>query len=474
MKNKTMGTLAMKKIIVMLLFLFCNSIGAQTLLASQDISLKKPASEQQFLAFTNTNNNVIVAIASDKEKIVASKYNSAVFFKDSLLIKKPEKKFKFIAGYHFNDDQNPTLYYCTEDYKNIQGITIDFAAKTSANTFFTLPTIDKELFLNSFTENNTFYILTATAAKSELKLYVFQNNKLETKTLDLSRFEWRYNNRKTTLSDLITENPFTRIDNDMPNTIHTAVAKSKLYTTDSTIVITFDHNVSQTQAYSINLNTFEITENIIPQPNLQKAGISNSFYRDKKLFQLKLNNQQMVFTIKDFASGTGIKTFTASEKDTVAFKNSPFFSQNGTQRSVIIKDTQRFLRKAATSDVGISVYKHKKHYLVTIGGSTWTASTGGILLGIVDGILNDGDVSGITSDQVLQTVYFESVFDDDFNPKKLIQLPLAADGISDFLNFNDDPKGINVFKFKDFHILGYYDPKAKQYIMRKFQDGVWY
>lgn len=474
MKNKTLGILAMKMIIVMLLFLLGDNLGAQTILSSRNIFLKKPASEQQFLAFTNTSNNSIVAIASDKEKIVASKYNSAVFFTDSIIIKKPEKKFKFIAGYNFNDDQNPTLYYATEDYKNIQGITIDFAAKTSANTFFTLPTIDKEIFLNSFTENNTFYILTATATKSELQLYIFQNNKLETKTLDFSGFEWRYNNKKTTLSDLVTENPVAITDKDMPNTIHTVAAKNKLYITNNKIIITFDHNVNQTQAYSINLNTFEITENIIPQPNLQKAGVSNSFYADKKLIQLKLNQQQMVFTVKDFTSGTLIKTFTASEKDTVAFRNSPFFSQNGTQRSVVIKDTQKFLKKAAASDVGISVYQQKKHYLVTIGGSTWSASTAGILMGIAGGILTDSDFSGITNDQVLQTVYFESVFDHNFNPKKLMQLPLAADGISNFLNSNDDLKGITVFKFKDFHILGYYDTKAKQYSMRKFQDGIWY
>jgi len=458
----------------MLLFLLGDNLGAQTILSSRNISLKKPASEQQFLAFRNTSNNSIVAIASDKEKIIASKYNNAVFFKDSIIIKKPEKKFKFIAGYNFNDDQNPTLYYATEDYKNIQGITINFAAKTSASTFFTLSTIDKELFISSFTENNIFYMLTATTTKSELQLYIFQNNKLETKTLDFSRFEWRYTNKKTTLSDLITENPITITDKDMPNTILTVAAKSKFYIADNNIIITFDHNVDQTQAYTINLNTFEIKENILPQPDLQKAGVSNSFYWDKKLFQLKLNQQQMVFTVKDFISGTGIKTFTVFEKDTVAFKNSLFFSQNGTQRSTIIKDTQKFLKKAAASDVGISVYKHRKHYLVTIGGSTWSASTAGILMGIAGGILTDGDVSGITNDQVLQTVYFESVFDDDFNPKQLSQLPLAADGINNFLNSNDDLKGISVFKFKDFYILGYYDPKAKQYIMRKFQDGVWY
>ena len=463
----------MKKIAVLFILLFCNVALAQTILASTNITLKKPASSQQFISFTNKNNTQIVTVAADKETILASRYNSAVFFTDSLLINRPEKKFEFITGYSFNESQNPTLYYSTEDYKSIQGITVDFANKTTTNTFFTLATIDKEIFVSSFTENNIFYILTAIESQSELKLYVFQNDLLSVRTLNLGNFEWLYDNKKTTLGDIIAINPIVKVDNDLPNTIFTAVAKSKLYVVDNQILLTFDHSPGQTQSYSIDLSTYEIKENKIQQPTLQKTGVSNSFYIDKKLFQLKLNDHEMVFTVKDFPSGTLVKTFTAAEKDTITFKNSPLFSQRGNQKSVILKNTQKFLDKASRSDVGLAVYKQKKHYLVTVGGTMFVASTGGLLLGIA-GIIAEGDASALDYDQVVQTVFFDSVFDTNFNSKQLSQLPLAADGIYSFLEFTKDAKGTTVFKFKDYYILSYYDPKTKLFIMRKFQDGIWY
>lgn len=104
------------------------------------------------------------------------------------------------------------------------------------------------------------------------------------------------------------------------------------------------------------------------------------------------------------------------------------------------------------------------------------ASTGGVLLGIASGvgtIATGGSTffaDDFMYDGLLQVNYFETHLDPKSQYLKREQEVLATDYIGQFLDQNKDATLASSFKFKDHYILGYYDSKAKKYVLRKFQD----
>jgi len=469
--------LDMKKIFTLLLLLNFTVFFGQTKLVSHPLELKNPSSYHQILNAVNADNQVFV-FACDREQIHLLKFNSALFFSDSLTIKRPAKNYEILAGYNFGTSGNPFLYWASQDFKKILSIEYDLSKKSFKTVESEIP-FKNEIIAASFTENNNFYILSQKENGNELKLYVFNNGSLIEQSLDFSAFKITDEKEKPKkLSTLLNDNPIEKIDSKQFNPLFFTVQKTKLYTEDNKIILSLDHNSLQTQLFSIDLTTFTITEKIIPQPQLEKQnGKSNSYFHKQRLYQIKLNEKQMVFEIKNYLSGEIIKTFSVKENDSITFRNSPLYLQTGNQRPRDLKTTKKFLRRLSTSDIGISVYDNQGTTLATIGRVKNVPSTGNVLLGVSLGVgiaMGGGNViiGDFIEEDNVQSIYLESLLDENSQHITGQPEPLAVDYISQFLAQKNNIENNTTFSYKDFYILGYYDTSLKEYVLRKFQDGL--
>lgn len=468
----------MKKLLFsFFIFCFTNLSLGQTLLTSIDLDLKKASSHHNALNIVNSKNNEVFIFASDKEKLTAIKYNSALFFKDSLSTKSPDKNFEQMSGYSFNEEGTPEIYWLQTDFKRIQSISFDLENHTTIENTFELP-LEKELVLSSFSENNSFYIMTVSKTEDELKLFVFQNGKMKEKLIDFSEFKIvDIKNNPLKLWSVFEENRLEKIETDELNALVYSTSKAKFYVLKDKIILTFDHNSSETQIFEINLNTYKVVARKIVQATLKTvAGRSNSYYSNAKLYQLKLNENQLLLTVKNYNSGALINSFDTSSEEVISYKNSALFSQTGNQRRKEFKNTKKLLERLNVCNIGLSVYETPSASFITIGGQRDVASTGGILIGVASGVAvvaSGGSNSFIDTSLYsgsLQVNYFETHLDLQSNYLKKEQEILASDYISQFLDQNRAISLPSTFKFKDYYILGYYDAKAKKYTLRKFQD----
>lgn len=466
----------MKKLLLAFFtFCFANLFG-QTPLASIDLELKNASSNHRSLHAVNANNNELFVFASDKEKMTAMKFNSFVFFKDSLNTKRPGKEFS-MSGYSFNSEGSPEIYWTTTDLKKVKATSFDLKNRIASEVSFELP-FENEMILSSFSENNLFYIMTVSKTGDELKLYVFQDGKMKEKFIDFSEFKIVDTKSKPLkLWSVFNENPLEKIQVDELNSLVYSASKAKFYVLKDKIILALDHTVSETHIFEINLQNYKVVEKKIAQEPLKNgAGKSNSFLSDNKLYQLKVNSDELLFTVKNYTSGEVINHFSTLKEEVIQHKNSPLFSQTGKQRQKEFKNTKKFLERLDDSNIGISVYENAYNSFITVGGIRYVASTGDVLLGIASGVGTiasggyTGFEDGIMYDGALQVNYFETHLDLKSNYIKKEQEILAMDHVSHFLNQNKDISTASTFKFKNHYILGYYDTKAKKYVLRKFQD----
>jgi hypothetical protein len=222
------------------------------------------------------------------------------------------------------------------------------------------------------------------------------------------------------------------------------------------------------------LQSYTVSEHLIAQEQLSSGpGESNSFYHSGTLYQLKLNEQQLSLSATDLSTEDLIQSYTATGSEDIPFKNSPLLMQITNKQPREFKNARKFLEKAGNSEPAITVYKTPDHFLITSGAIRSIASTEDVMLGIIaiGTGMSDGDVEIPGFDRSnIQSFFFESLFDENFNHTTAAQTPLAADALSSFISESKDISLETVTPYNDYFILGYYDSKAKSYILRKFED----
>jgi hypothetical protein len=469
----------MKKICLLLILLvscICPSL-SQTVLSAHKLELKKPWDSQQLLSATDPGSKQFFVFAADKEKVTVQKYNSAFFYRDSITMTRPERNYSFMAGYSFDQNANPTLYWASENFTKILSTSYNFNDHTTVPKAFAF-SFDKETLLNSFTENGVFYILTLVDAEPKLILYAFKGDAPEQHILDFSSFTFE-NDRgeKIKLPELLEVWPFEKMESISQNTLRSVVAKSKLYMNSSKLVLTFDHNSKYTQLFDIDITSNEIREFKILQPKVRNIAGSNSFYSDGTIYQLRLNEEEMALSAVKVDDNDKSVLYKIGVNDTIDFKNSPLLLQIADQNPVELKTTRKFLHRLAGSNLGVSAYQAPGGLLLTVGGVRNYRSAGNIILGATLGLgmMAEGGsvdtIENVIGPGSVQSVFFESLFDEDFQHLDIEQQPLGTDFLSQFLADNDHISLYNLNGFAGHSVLAYYDPKLKQVILRKFSDG---
>lgn len=456
----------MRKVFVYCFFYISLVAFGQVKVASHPLAFKKSKEYQQVVTATNLNNDEIFTFASDKEKITLLHYNAFLFFKDSLVATRPDLSYKNNIGYSFGADENPTLYWSDDSFKNIAAVHYDLVSKQVATQFYRLP-LQSESVLYAFNENNTFYLLTKKSSTDALVLYVFKDRKKMQYLLDFSGFEF-FNQKKEPLllSMILSVLPLEKIDTRAFNPLFKATSKSKFYIRKDDILFTLDHNATETQVFQLDFKSNQLLERKIPQLSLKRAnGTSNSYYHENKLYQIAANAEELHFGFKDFDSETLLQDFNVTKNDTITFKNSPLWSQTENQAPKIVKNTAKFLNQLSTSSVGVSVYKTPKAFFLTIGGNRFVEQFA------TQYSPNNG---GFDTQMYMTSsnVYFESLFDKKGNHSPARPAPLAIDFINRFSYEHPEAIFQSTFKHKNYFIHAYYDSKLKQFIMRKFYDGL--
>lgn len=449
---------------------------SQTVLNSFPLNLNRPLENGQILNGEDVKTSDIYVFASDKEYINILKYNKSLFLKSQFKDSIKNIRERTLIGYSISGDGSPLLYWATNNLRNIRIIKYHLETKTSKSLNFDLPP-NTEYIITTFQKNNMFYMLCKETNQQHLLLYEFNNGKAEVKMFDLSAILFQNDKgQNLAFKTLIRYYPIEKMDPENFNSLDKTVNKSKMYVSNDHIFLTFDYSLKKTHVLNLNLITTDVTEKNFNQPvSKAPSKTSNSFFYENKLFQIKINKEELLLDIKDFDSGKTLKSFEVSKNDTIPFKNSPFLVQINDKKPQEIKTTAKFLKRLSALNTGISVFKNKTNTFISLGGFAEYQFSGYDYIQtnlLADFFSND---YGGYSEYSSKMAYFDAMLSQDLefvNNKQ--SEPLAIDNVFYYLNTNKNISLQNILKLKDYYILGYYDVVSGQYIMRRFTDGYYY
>lgn len=456
----------MKNIFLFSFLLFSSLLLSQTVLNSYPLNLRNPEQNGQILHIENAKTHEVFSFIADDKNVIILQYNKALFLTNELRTSRINTESKLMIGYSFDENQNPTIYWSSDDFKNMVLIKYDMVNKAIKSLKFSFPDTKQDL-ITTFQQNNLFYILAKDRSEQTLTLYTFKDDTVEEKALDFSSFTFQNKNTQfLTFNQFLRENPIEKIESKDYNPLSQTVKKSKVYMLDNRLVLTFDQNSRKTQVFDINLDTYNILEKNFTQSNTQKPKkASNSFFLEDQIYQINANEEELLLDIKDYNNSETIKSIKVSKNDTIQFKNSPLFIQIEDQKPKELKKTSTFLKNLSALDLGISVFKNNQNSYITLGGTpkiqnpyTFYDDSGGFGMNFSQFNHNE-------------TVYFESILNPNLEFVKQRQEPFAIDNIFYFLSRNKKITLQNTLTLKNYSVLGYYDSMAKQYVMRKFTDG---
>lgn len=462
----------MKRIFLFLFLISSTVLLSQTVLTSYAIDLKNKIDQSEIITGENTATHDVFVFAASSDSLSILKYNSALFLRDKFVTNRQFVENKSLMGYSFSEDGNPTLYWFSREEKSIILIKYYLENKTTRALKFQIPLEDNYL-LTQYQKDNNFYLLMQSKTKQALTAFVFKNGMAEERFLDFSSF--KFIDKKTqpkTFSQILNENPIEKMDSGEYNLLYKVTSKSKIYTLPNRLILTLDQSFRKTQLFDIDLESLEIKEKTFIKPIGNKnPKTTNSFYHENKLYQINVNADELLFDIKDYASGASIKTFAVSKNDTIRFSNSPLLMQIEDRAPKQLKNTAKFLKTLSSLDAGISVYKNQKNLFITLGGS------GSDLKSISMNGFNFNDPFGdfpSNSYYNIETNYsafFESIWTKKLELTHETHEPFASDKIFYFLDSHKEAYLSNILKLNNYTILYYYDMVAKQLVLRKFTDG---
>lgn len=476
---------------------------SQTLVNSFPIDLK---SNTDVFQIVNDSAKQTTLFVSDRKKVLAFSLDENMNIKDSISSKRPEKKYKDIIGFS-GYKENPRLYWASENYEDIFSQFYDFKNHRIETLGFKID-VRGEKFLQLFSENKNFYILSLIRNSNILKFYIFSvEGKLEIKEIDLSSLSILIGDEeKGQIHDILSEDSelskdkatfldqsyaIEKITSDSPTSLTEGCRKLKCYSRDTEFILSFDYNNSFSQLISIDLNTFEYKLKEFKKPTLireeSETMNSNSFLFENKLVQFILTSSKMSLVVKDM-NDVLLKEYSLNETDPITFKNSDIIrirSYSGTER--ILDKTSQFLKKVNNKNCGITCYNLNGNIMLTLGSVSEEEIYGGGMTGSsfmmpVRGtnfsIPFGGSYMGYNISPTFgkfgsyanrRVVYFDCLFDKEMNHIKGRIAPLAFEKIKDFVG-KYPISSRTIFTLENSYYLGYYDSMAKSYVLQKFTD----
>lgn len=458
----------------------------QELVNSIPLELKK---EKDAFQIVNEAKKQTSLFLSDKTSVKAIRLDEKMQVLDSISTARPGKEYDLMIGYNINAS-SPRLFWSSSDHKKIGSQFFDFEkhAVVIENYDFKF---DNERFLEVFSAQNTFYMVTIVKKTSTLKFYVFDNSgKLGIKTVDVTGRFFDENFKPTTLYGIFDQNlyPFEdafkleKITSESPTSLTESAKKRKAYFSENQLILSFDTNKNYTQLITVDLTTFMTSEKVYNMPYIMPTEFtyvsSNSFLKDDLLYQMKVTTEKMIVSIKN-RNGDVLKEYSVNGDELIKFKNSEIVQENGgVEKTRILEKTSQFLRKTSNQNPGISVVATRNGNLVTLGSVSAVRDSSGAtpfaMFGAA-GVLMYYAISNPTYDSFnsyknRKVVSINCLFDQNGNHVSGEVQPVAFDTIRTFLESYPNATSQTLFKLDHFYYLGFYNKTLKTYELRKFTE----
>ncbi len=354
--------------------------------------------------------------------------------------------------------------------------------------------LKKEEFIQSYSKDDKFFILSVERNTSILHLYVFQHNgSFSKKTFDLSNKQFlTTNNAEITLFQLLAVNDgligeieVSKIDESIPNSIEIVSNPLKFYIRENSFILTLDKVRHATYVIEITVPELELKFSELKKPRVAESiglSLSNSFISNDKIFFIASSNTEMNFTVQSLKNGEILKEINLNKDDSIDFKNSPIIQEGGyfnKERVRELEKTARFLRKISSTKIGISVFSINNSYQITMGGikevitEVSSNTAGGFPIGSIGSVnfsILNSTFWAYKNYTNSKSIRIETLFDSDFNHINGEITPNLFDTIKLFAESLEKKDAENVIIYKNGYLYGYYDNKKSTYQLLKFSE----
>jgi len=472
----------MKSILLSFLFISISALNLHSqkqVLSFKNEVLSKRISKDSY-TLSNTKNNDLAVVIIERKQIFAYLFNSNFEKKNTVETKNIKAKYNKALGYSISDERYNILY--TNQNKNKFSIlSLDFKSQTGTSKEIDIDFKD-HLFLDAINYNNKLYLLSANG-NSEITIRLFDNetNFKIIKTFSLEEIS----NDTNLISSKMSFGPFlfsgkevsniTKIDRRVPNSIEQTSNENKIYQNGSSLYLTFDVNKKSTQIYTIDLESLNLSLNVVPYPEqgIESFKKFNSFLYKNKLYQIASSKEEMKFAIKTL-EGKLIKDFYINKNKPITIKNSPIIQEGATALPFVTKRkleaTKKYLRKITSGQLGLTVLEQDQSYYISLGGFEYIHNGGPMMVTTANGNFTGfnttyASYSGYTT---TKSTYFNSIFDLNFNHKK----GDFKDSIFDKIEAYKTPlryiTAEDVFFHDNTLYFGYFNQKNSEYNLIKF------
>ena len=475
----------LKKFII--LFVFCfTSVKSQSFFSEIDVNIPKKSEAFQFEDEETKN---VFLFFDNKEVVSSFKLDENLKVVDSIKINKGKNKIESIIGYAKNQSKYFT-YWNSNDKKLFYVLSYDFDKKESNVSTINFD-IGKETVINRTTIRNKFYIITTTKNTNFVNFYCFIDKTFTKKTVELNSCVFYDDNQvKIPFHDLATKS-FTaifggiqNISEDNPASLTFSSHEKKSYSKDNSIIFTFDNNRNYTQFLKIDLDSYQYDYKLFSQPFFAidpesfEIHMSNSFFVNDNLIQLRSNSSVLTISVKD-SNRKEIKNLNVQLDKEIDFKNSDII-----QEKLSIKNTRtldksnQLLRKISNSNAAVSCYFENDTYYLTLGSASEVQNNNSMMyagnFGLAGALISLALTSNYTINNIESynnriVVYINCLFDKNFNHINGEKKQLAFDKLRLFISENKLNNNI-AFKLNDKLIYGG-TRSNKKYFFYSFSDN---
>lgn len=481
----------MKKIFQILLAIFSLSIFSQEkyLEIENDLKIGSKNVKSAF-SVVNENTGNFAIFLDDDNALYGYLYSPGLDLVRRFASEGLPKQFSQIIGYSIQG-KKIRLFLKDSKSKIFGSVLFDFEIGSTEETVYDFK-LKHELYVEGYTDESKFYLITLLKGTNELNFYVFDEGKpFQKESINIKGTPF-FNN----LGAIINLNELMgtggkdlnrssygfnvdKIDSESPNSIETTSSIVKMYPGKSGFKLTVD---AQRRTYILDFSTSNLSYTVSTIDKLTTSGTeinSNSFILDDKIYIISASTEEMIFSIKNLASGEELKNFRVTKNEEIPFKNTPIIQEGGKLKNYRILDkTSQFLRRMSNEDIGVATTKSNNNFVVTLGSKKEISSGGAPMMmpgfGIPVGSIGSFAVTfnptffaygNYTSTKATR---IESLFDEDFNHLKGEIPENVFDKISEAGLKLPSTDAETVFKLGNSYIWGFYDQKLEKYILYRF------
>jgi hypothetical protein len=385
--------------------------------------------------------------------------------------------------------------------------TVDFSAKSVKHSpLFDIP--KSETVVSSFTDNNTYYTITADDKAKELVFYVvgdagtMKQHRLPVTIPDIA------GKNRDKVSEYFNNLRFFK-SNEEPD-LSSAVSSAKLFSTTGQLTFVINEAGHPVHLLTIQIPGFTLKESFIDLSSFKKDSKEkiyvNSFKKGDQLFSLILNKKSIQVAVHHATTGELMGKQEINEESNFGlFAHYPVSERRMGKKAdeKDVDDIKKLIKALDRGSEGIMVTQNEKgQYILTIGtynlipmstGGSGGGYTGGFTpssMATTPGITNHGATSTMvmrydphkyyrpgtpsyttTNARYYTTTYFKLLLDGTSYKyaKGKVTIPVSEQ-IKDYLHDVDQKaKATNQFAIGAKQYYGYYDREAKSYVIEEIR-----